>query len=116
MKKDPSLTSSYTPPTSPVKIPKGSKGFSMIKKALKEELEAETSSYIPPQSPVGIQPGDTGFEIVGKAYNKWMWTFPEWKNRESKIINPSANWGLNAKPMTQKEIEKKMKTLYLKKN
>jgi hypothetical protein len=114
MKKDPSLTSSYQAPTSPVKIPKGDKGFSMVKKALQEEADAETSSYIPPQSPIAIQPGDRGFEIVGKGYNRWMWTFPEWKNREKKIINPSANWGLNEKPMTQKEIDKKMKNLFLK--
>jgi hypothetical protein len=113
MKKDPSLTSSYKPPISPVKIPKGDKGFSMVKKALQEENEAETSSYIPPQSPIAIQPGDKGFEIVGKGYNRWMWTFPDWKNREKKIINPSANWELNAKPMTQKEIKKKMKGLFL---
>ena len=32
----------------------------------------------------------------------------------SKIINPNTNWGLNAKPMTAKEIQKKMKHLYLK--
>lgn len=115
MAKNPSLTSSYKAPTSPRKIQKGDKGFAIVDKAFKEENEAETSSYIPPQSPIAIQPGDKGFEIVGKAYNKWMWTFPEWKNRKSKIIDPNANWGLNAKPMTQKEIEKKMKKLYLKK-
>lgn len=113
MKKDPALTSSYKAPKSPVKIPKGDKGFSMVKKALQEENEAETSSYIPPQSPIAIQPGDKGFEIVGKGYNRWIWTFPDWKNKGKKIINPSANWGLNAKPMTQKEIKKKMKGLYL---
>jgi hypothetical protein len=76
--------------------------------------EAETSSYIPPQSLIAIQPGDKGFEIVGKAYNKWLWTFPEWKNKKSKIIDPSANWGLNAKPMSKSQIKKKMKHLYLK--
>jgi hypothetical protein len=76
--------------------------------------EAETSSYIPPQSPIAIQPGDKGFEIVGKAYNKWLWTFPEWKNKKSKIIDPSANWGLNSKPMSKSQIKKKMKHLYLK--
>ncbi|NBV27569.1 hypothetical protein EBS02_00905 [bacterium] len=76
--------------------------------------EAETGSYIPPQSPIAIQPGDKGFEIVGKAYNKWLWTFPEWKKKSSKIINPAANWGLNAKPMTAAQIKKKMKNLYLK--
>jgi hypothetical protein len=76
--------------------------------------EAETGSYIPPQSPIAIQPGDKGFEIVGKAYNKWLWTFPEWKKKSSKIINPAANWNLNSKPMTAAQIKKKMKGLYLK--
>jgi hypothetical protein len=113
-KKDPSLTSSYKPPKSAKKIPKGDKGFEIVDKAFKQSNEAETGSYIPPQSPIAIQPGDKGFEIVGKAYNKWLWTFPEWKKKPSKIINPSANWGLNAKPMTQAQIKKKMKHLYLK--
>jgi len=114
MAKDPSLTSSYKAPKSAKKIPKGDKGFAIVDKAFKQENEAETSSYIPPQSPIAIQPGDKGFEIVGKAYNKWLWTFPEWKKKPSKIINPNTNWGLNAKPMTAKEIQKKMKHLYLK--
>lgn len=74
---------------------------------------SETGSYIPPQSPIAIQPGDTGFEIVGKGYNRWLWTFPDWKKSKKKIINPKTNWGLNAKPMSPKEIEKKMKGLYL---
>lgn len=74
---------------------------------------AETGSYIPPQSPIAIQPGDTGFETVGKAYNRWLWTFPDWKNKKSKIINPNTNWGLNSKAMTPGEIKKKMKNLYL---
>jgi hypothetical protein len=74
---------------------------------------AETGSYIPPQSPIAIQPGDKGFEIVGKGYNRWLWTFPDWKKGKKKIIDPNANWGLNAKPMSQKEIDKKMKGLYL---
>lgn len=74
---------------------------------------AETGSYIPPQSPIAIQPGDKGFEIVGKGYNRWLWTFPDWKKSKKKIINPSTNWGLNSKPMSQEEIKKKMKDLYL---
>ena len=74
---------------------------------------AETGSYIPPQSPIAIQPGDKGFETVGKGYNSWLWTFPDWKKGKKKIINPNANWGLNAKPMSQSEIKKKMKGLYL---
>jgi len=114
MAKDPSLTSSYKAPKNAKKIPKGDTGFKIVDKAFKAENEAETSSYIPPQSPIAIQPGDKGFEIVGKAYNKWLWTFPEWKNKPSKIINPAANWGLNAKPMTPAQIKKKMKHLYLK--
>ena len=114
MAKDPSLTSSYKAPKSAKKIPKGDKGFAIVDKAFKQENEAETASYIPPQSPIAIQPGDKGFEIVGKAYNKWLWTFPEWKNKPSKIINPNTNWNLNAKPMTPAQIKKKMKHLYLK--
>lgn len=74
---------------------------------------SETGSYIPPQSPIAIQPDDKGFEIVGKAYNRWLWTFPDWKKGKKKIIDPSANWGLNAKPMSQEEINKKMKGLFL---
>ena len=114
MAKDPALTSSYKAPKNAKKIPKGDTGFKIVDKAFKAENEAETSSYIPPQSPIAIQPGDKGFEIVGKAYNKWLWTFPEWKNKPSKIINPATNWGLNAKPMTPAQMKKKMKHLYLK--
>ncbi len=113
-KKNPSLTSSYKPPKSAKKIPAGDTGFKIVDKAFKQNNEAETGSYIPPQSPIAIQPGDKGFEIVGKAYNKWLWTFPEWKKKSSKIINPAANWGLNAKPMTPAQMKKKMKNLYLK--
>ena len=112
-KKNPSLTSSYKPPKSAKKIPDGDSGVKLVDKAFKQSNEAETSSYMPPQSPIAIQPGDKGFEIVGKAYNKWLWTFPEWKKKSSKIINPNANWGLNAKPMTPSEMKKKMKNLYL---
>lgn len=114
MKKNPALTSSYKAPISPRKIPKGDKGFKIVDKAFKQSNEADTSSYIPPQSPIAIQPGDKGFEIVGKAYNKWLWTFDDWKKKKSKIIDPAANWGLNAKPMTPAQIKKKMKHLYLK--
>ena len=74
---------------------------------------AKTGSYIPPQSPIAIQPGDKGFEIVGKGYNRWLWTYPDWKKKKKKIINPAANWELNAKPMSPEEIKKKMKGLYL---
>jgi hypothetical protein len=74
---------------------------------------AETGSYIPPQSPIAIQPGDKGFEVVGKGYNRWLWTFSDWKKGKKKIINPNTNWQLNSKPMSSKEIEKKMKNLYL---
>lgn len=77
---------------------------------------AETGSYIPPQSPIAIQPGDKGFEIVGKGYNRWLWTFPDWKKGKKKIINPAANWELNSKPMSPEEIKKKMKGLYLSEN
>ncbi len=75
---------------------------------------AETESYIPPQSPIAIQPGDKGFEIIGKAYKRWLWMFPDWKKSKKSIIDPKANWGLNAKPMGSKEIKKKMKTLHIK--
>jgi hypothetical protein len=75
---------------------------------------AETSSYIPPQSPIAIQPGDTGFKTVAKGYNRWLWTFADWKNSKKKIINPDTNWDLNAKPTKNSKISKKMKHLYLK--
>jgi hypothetical protein len=74
---------------------------------------ANTGSYIPPQSPIAIQPGDKGVEIVGTSYNRWLWTYPDWKKKKKKIIDPSANWELNAKPMSPAEIKKKMKGLYL---
>lgn len=35
---DPSLTSSYAPPKNAKKIPKGDKGFSMVKKAMDKGL------------------------------------------------------------------------------
>ncbi len=114
MKKNPVLTSSYKASNSAKKIPNRDNGFKIANKAFKQSSKAETGSYVPPQSPIAIQPGDKGFEIVGKAYNKWIWTFDEWKNKKSKIINPAANWGLNSKPMTQSQIKKKMKHLYLK--
>ena len=114
MAKDLTITPRYKAPESPKKIQRGDKGFAIVDKEFKQENEAETSSYIPPQSPIAIQPGDKGFEIVGKAYNRWIWTFPEWKNKPSKIINPDTNWDLNAKPMTPAQIKKKMKHLYLK--
>jgi hypothetical protein len=74
---------------------------------------AETSSYVPPQSPIAIQPGDTGFTTVGKGYNRFIWTFGDWKKKKKKIINPDKNWDLNQKPMTDSEWEKKKKDLYL---
>ena len=74
---------------------------------------AETSFYAPPQSPIAIQPGDTGFKTVGKGYNRWLWSFSDWKNKKKKIIDPDANWGLASKPMTQSEWKKKKKGLYL---
>ena len=76
--------------------------------------KSETKYYVPPQSPVAIQPGDKGFEIVGKAYNRWIGTFKDWTKGESKIINPKTNWAINSSPMSTKEIDKKMKNLYLK--
>ena len=45
---------------------------------------AETSFYAPPQSPIAIQPGDTGFKTVGKGYNRWLWTFSDWKKSKKK--------------------------------
>jgi hypothetical protein len=75
---------------------------------------AETGSYVPPQSPIAIQPGDTGFKTVGKAYNRFLWTFGDWKISKKKIIDPDKNWDLNAKPMSPKEWEEKKKSLYLK--
>jgi hypothetical protein len=75
---------------------------------------AETSFYAPPQSPIAIQPGDTGFVTVGKQYNRFIWTFGDWKNQKKRIINPDTNWYLDSKPITQKEWEKKQKDLFLK--
>jgi len=77
-------------------------------------INDQTKNYIPPQSPVLIQPGDKGFETVGKAYNRWIWMYKDWAKRKKKIVNPDANWDLNQKPMSQSEIKKKMKNLYLK--
>jgi hypothetical protein len=74
---------------------------------------AETSFYAPPQSPIAIQPGDTGFKIVGKGYNRWLWTFSDWKNKKKKIIDPDKNWNLSSKPMSHSEWKKKKKGLYL---
>ena len=76
-------------------------------------LDDQTKNYIPPQSPVLIQPGDKGFETVGKAYNRWIWMYKDWAKRKKKIVNPDTNWDLNKKPMSQSEIKKKMKNLYL---
>ena len=74
---------------------------------------AETSFNAPPQSPIAIQPGDTGFKTVGKGYNRWLWTFSDWKNSKKKIIDPDKNWDLASKPITAKEWKKKQKGLYL---
>ena len=87
----------------------------MTKKSTKisSKNPSETSSYVPPQSPIAIQPGDKGFITVGKAYNRFVWNFKDWEKWKKKIINPDQNWGLNSKPMTEDEWEKKKKDLYL---
>jgi hypothetical protein len=86
----------------------------MTKKSTKTSSNpADTSSYVPPQSPIAIQPGDTGFTTVGKAYNRFIWTFGDWKKQKKKIINPDTNWDLNSKPITDKDWEDKKKDLYL---
>jgi hypothetical protein len=86
----------------------------MTKKSTKiSSNPADTSSYVPPQSPIAIQPGDTGFTTVGKAYNRFIWTFGDWKKQKKKIINPDTNWDLNSKPITDKDWEDKKKDLYL---
>lgn len=74
---------------------------------------AETSFYAPPQSPIAIQPGDTGFKTIGRGYNRWLWTFSDWKKSKKKIIDPDNNWDLASKPITAKEWKKKQKGLYL---
>lgn len=107
-------TSNYKPPTSPIKIPKGDKGFAAVKKAFKPAFEDnENKFYPPPQSPVGIQPGDTGFKTVGTGYNRFIWTFNDWYKSKKKIIDPDKNWNLSSTPVTKSEWENKQKGLYL---
>ena len=107
-------TSSYVPPKSPIKIPKGDKGFAQVKKAFKPAFEEnENKFYPPPQTPVSIQPGDTGFITVGKGYNRFIWTFNDWYKSKKKIINPDNNWNLANEPVTKKEWGNKQKGLYL---
>ena len=60
----------------------------MTKKSTKiSSNPADTSSYVPPQSPIAIQPGDTGFTTVGKAYNRFIWTFGDWKKHQITLKN-----------------------------
>lgn len=73
----------------------------------------EEKSYLPPQSPILIQPGDKGFETVGKAYNRMIWTFPEWANKKKKIVNPNKVWDKYGKKMTKSEMDKVLKGAYL---
>ena len=72
-----------------------------------------TADYVPPQSPILIQPGDTGFKTVGKAYNRFIWTFPKWKDSKKKIVNPDKVWGIYGKRMTPAQIKKSLKGAYL---
>lgn len=82
-----SETSSYEPPVSPVKIPKGDKGFGMVKKSfhVQEEKSSETSSYEPPVSPVKIPEGDTGFNLVKDNYRRFIWTWNEYISKKPKF-------------------------------
>jgi len=125
-KNEGALTSDYPAPKNAKKIQKGDKGFKMVKKAfikafedfnpeedLSEGERGDTGSYPPPQSRIAIQPGDTGFKTIGKGYNRFLWTFSDWKNKKKKIIDPDKNWGLASKPMSQSEWNKKKKDLYL---
>ena len=75
--------------------------------------KGETKDYAPPQSPIAIQPGDTGFKTVGKGYNRFIWSFKDWKDKKKKIIDPEKNWKLSSKPITSSEFKKKQKDLYL---
>lgn len=78
-------TSSYKPPISPIKIPKSSKGFEMIKKDLSEEQAPETGAYEPPISPVKIPKGDTGFNAVKKGYRRFIWSWNEYIGKKPKF-------------------------------
>ncbi len=78
-------TGSYKAPTSPVKIPKGSKGFDMIKKSLSEEEAPETGAYEPPISPVKIPKGDTGFNMVKNGYRRFIWSWKEYIGKKPKF-------------------------------
>jgi hypothetical protein len=79
----------------------------------KKSKSPETKFYAPPQSPIAIQPGDTGFKTVGKGYNRFVWTFSDWKKGKKKIIDPDKNWGLSSKPISSSEWKEKKKDLYL---
>ena len=70
-------------------------------------------SYLPPQSPILIQPGDKGFETVGKAYNRMIWTFPDWAKKKKKIVDPGKLWGKYGTRMTKKEQDQILKNAYL---
>ena len=80
-------TSSYTPPTSPVKIPKGDTGFNIVKKAFRvsEEEAPETGAYDPPVSPVKIPKGDTGFNTVKNNYRRFIWSWKEYIGKKPKF-------------------------------
>lgn len=80
-------TSAYTPPTSPVKIPKGDTGFNLVKSAfnVSEDKAPETGAYEPPVSPVKIPKGDTGFNTVKKGYRRFIWTWKEYLGKKPKF-------------------------------
>lgn len=57
-----------------------------MKKPVSPKSKSETSNYTPPTSPVKIPEGDTGFNLVKKNYNRFIWTWNEYidKNKKSK--------------------------------
>lgn len=80
-------TDSYEVPKSPIKIPKGDKGFKMVKKSfhVSEDKSSETDSYTPPVSPVKIPEGDTGFNLVKDNYRRFIWTWNEYISKDPKF-------------------------------
>lgn len=81
-------TEGYTPPDSPVKIPKGDTGFNLVKKSYKKKHlkeSGEIENYEPPVSPVKIPDDDTGFNLVKNNYRRFIWTWNEYIHKKSKF-------------------------------
>lgn len=56
-----------------------------MKKPVSSKSKAETSNYTPPTSPVKIPDGDTGFNLVKKNYNRFIWTWNEYIDKNKKV-------------------------------